>query len=488
MLDLIKKYKGDIIAVLLVVVISFLASIKFLGRDLWYDEAFTAVLVRQDWGTFWSIVYNDVHPPLYYILLKLFTSIFGFSYLSIRIFSFLPFALTLPFIYKFLSTQTYITRLSIFSAVALSPFFVGYATEVRMYSWLSLFVFLSVYYFYLGVYSVNKLVWNRSVLLSSLFFALSILTHYFGALLGLVYLYFLYNKFGHKKLLSNKKIIAKFAILPILGLTCIIPFVINQATRSYGGVMWIDEVSIWSLVNTLTNIFYGVNLGQSGNPQTFNSAYLPMSNLAIFAIIVFTLGLSYHKIIKDKFLKFLFISAAIPMSLVYILSWLNLVHLYVDRYFLPYLIFLFIFILLILYRTYKEDFVSLVVALYILALGGYYLTYTPDNHFQSLVKHCQQSQYKESQIVFDSPFHYTKGRYYIGDSVKLSSYSKDNGEYTWPIIKQDNIISKELLAKGDYYWIIEYKVDAPDMHLVENYKGWYIYKYNPIKSLQNQKN
>ena len=51
-----------------------LVSSAFLcvGSDIWYDEVFSLGLVRKPVGELISITARDVHPPLYYLILKLF--------------------------------------------------------------------------------------------------------------------------------------------------------------------------------------------------------------------------------------------------------------------------------------------------------------------------------------------------------------------------------------------------------------------------------
>lgn len=40
------------------------------GKDIWYDEAYTFGLIRHSYREICFITAADVHPPLYYILLK----------------------------------------------------------------------------------------------------------------------------------------------------------------------------------------------------------------------------------------------------------------------------------------------------------------------------------------------------------------------------------------------------------------------------------
>ena len=53
-------------------------------RSLWFDEAFSWRLIRFPWGEMLSRAAQDVHPPLYYAVLKLWTAVAGDSVVAMR--------------------------------------------------------------------------------------------------------------------------------------------------------------------------------------------------------------------------------------------------------------------------------------------------------------------------------------------------------------------------------------------------------------------
>lgn len=55
-------------------------------RDYWYDEAFTGILVKDSWSNMNQMIFDDVHPPLYYWLTKLWAANFDYSSAGIRSF------------------------------------------------------------------------------------------------------------------------------------------------------------------------------------------------------------------------------------------------------------------------------------------------------------------------------------------------------------------------------------------------------------------
>ena len=65
---------------------AFIMRLIGLDQSLWLDEATTAVAVQTH--SFWNIVTqfspSDFHPPLYYLVMKIWTGIFGYSEVALR--------------------------------------------------------------------------------------------------------------------------------------------------------------------------------------------------------------------------------------------------------------------------------------------------------------------------------------------------------------------------------------------------------------------
>ena len=70
---------------------SLLLSLRYLGRDLWFDEAFSVLAIVKPWPELLSFLGGDVHPPLYYMFLKAWGGIFGMSPEALRCMSLVAF-------------------------------------------------------------------------------------------------------------------------------------------------------------------------------------------------------------------------------------------------------------------------------------------------------------------------------------------------------------------------------------------------------------
>jgi len=120
----------------LILALAFLLRIYGLNQSLWLDEAISATVVKNhSYSYIWSVfVLSDTHPPLYYILLKFWSGIFGYWEIALR----------LPSVFFGLATVYFVYRITIefdkkaaFLAgllAATSGLLIYYSQEVRAYS------------------------------------------------------------------------------------------------------------------------------------------------------------------------------------------------------------------------------------------------------------------------------------------------------------------------------------------------------------------
>ena len=68
-----------------VLLVSFLIRIVSLNQSLWLDEATTALVARMDLSDFFTkFMPADFHPPLYYLVVNLWSRFFGYSEIALR--------------------------------------------------------------------------------------------------------------------------------------------------------------------------------------------------------------------------------------------------------------------------------------------------------------------------------------------------------------------------------------------------------------------
>ena len=292
--------------------------------SLWHDESFSALLVQYDFSEMIARIKMDVHPPMYYVILRLWTDIFPNSLFSLRMFSVLFSFLAIFGVYVLVNKAFKNVTLSLLASLlyALSYFQIQYAMEARMYS-IGTFLVIVSCYFLLKALEAKKMRWW---LIYAAAVSLGIYTHYFIAfwiISQAIYLVCFFRKELKFALLAYLLVLVSF--LPWLP-TFLKQF--SQVQETY----WIPAMNISSIPNT----FSKMTLGASLDPAKNWPVLILLTILIVIAVILFlkkTRG-------KEKWL--FFFSLIFPFFITAILSYKRSI--YIDRYF----IFGFPFYLLIL--------------------------------------------------------------------------------------------------------------------------------------------
>ncbi len=138
-------------------VLAFVLRLVAINQGLWLDEAIGAIAAKQ--YSFIDIVTvflrNDNHPPLYYLLLKAWASVFGFSDIALRLPTVILGSLSVVMVYKL--TKKYVPGAAVLAALftAASPFLIYYSQEVRMYM-PTVFLTLSAVFFFLDTFEDKR--------------------------------------------------------------------------------------------------------------------------------------------------------------------------------------------------------------------------------------------------------------------------------------------------------------------------------------------
>lgn len=149
------------------------------------DEYFTLALIKFPLKDIITITSNDVHPPLYYLILKLGVKTLDLLNIQYELIYVLKILSIIPYILILIVSSTKIKRqynwltagLFAFTLVTLSEFFINYLS-IRMYSWALLFLVMSFIYLKDVIVESDKKSW----ILFTVFTILGAYTHYFVAL------------------------------------------------------------------------------------------------------------------------------------------------------------------------------------------------------------------------------------------------------------------------------------------------------------------
>lgn len=134
--DMLSRARAFWILVVIIVVGIGVRSWQLPARSLWFDEAFSWRLIQFDVPELLTRAAHDVHPPLYYFLLKGWATVFGRSLLALRSLSVVFAGLTLGAVYLLTSTLGRSRGVGVVAAllVALAGFQIQFAWEARMYT------------------------------------------------------------------------------------------------------------------------------------------------------------------------------------------------------------------------------------------------------------------------------------------------------------------------------------------------------------------
>lgn len=265
---------------------------NFINRTFWYDEAYTIAMMKYSLSEIWKITAIDVHPPLYYFMLKLFTDVFGDSLFTMRIFSNLG-VMACYLLAIFPIRRLFGARISFtfILLMVLMPVNQYLGVEIRMYSWAMFFVLACSVYGYETFQKHTLLCYSKMT-----FFAIcAAYTHYY-ALIAIFSIFLILVIY----LLSKRRSIVKPILFGIILLLAYIPWIPVFTSQLYN-----VHQSFWVEIPTLKDIllflYYFFSPKEPSHPYTIFSIWAMSAALLVTLSLIFTaiiLVIRLH--IKDK--------------------------------------------------------------------------------------------------------------------------------------------------------------------------------------------
>ncbi len=243
------------------IIVSAVLQFSTIGwRHIWHDESFTAMLIDYDVAELLERAAIDVHPPLYYLLLKGWAELFGVSEAALRGFSavFMIGAVAVTFVLVRHLLGSLAARAGLITAT-IGAFIVRYGMEMRMYG-LAAFIGATATYLFVRLidHSLRRAWWIvYAILITALIY-----THYFASLLVVVHgLYLLLElrrqnpRTKWSKLLKSRPVI--YWVLSGLGAAVLflpwLPKFLDQASVVNNG-FWIEPVNFLTPFQTLSTM------------------------------------------------------------------------------------------------------------------------------------------------------------------------------------------------------------------------------------------
>ena len=334
---------------------------------LWFDEVFGVHAAELGWQNLFSFVAQDlIHPPLFYVFLKLWISAGGESLFWLRFFPVLFSIVALvPFYLLCRGLKlNYPTIALAFAFFAANGAIIKYAQEVRMYS---LLLCLSLFSLWLFVRFLNL---GKSFWILTIINVLLVYTHYFGWFVVL-------SEVAAILILQRIKI-RQILIMFGINLAAFAPwiFAVWQASRASSGleqnIGWMKKPNLFAIFQFVFDSIEPFYFQQSNiDPTSLFYISVPILLVIVAAEIFYladwrTLGETEK---RDFILLLIFIK--LPVLLAFAASWLLPYSVWGTRHliivFAPLSILLSIFINKISLQWVKTGFVSLIFLFFAVA-------------------------------------------------------------------------------------------------------------------------
>ena len=438
-----KKDKTLILNIIIIILGTIFISLGAFHTNIWFDESYSVAISNHSFSEIWNIGGNDVHPVFYYMMLKIVSLIFGNNILVFRLFSIVPIVilsiLGITHIRKDYGERTGI----IFSFLTLFlPIIAAYSSEIRMYTWVMLFVTITAIY-------ANRIYKNelsiKNWVIFALFSLLSAYTHYYGLMFAgiinvILFIYLLKNRKGKNK---DLKIFIIQAIVECLLYVPWLYYFIKQLT-SVGGGYWIKL----EFPDTLYNVLGIQYMGSLSNIFGF-----------CFAICLYIyLGFVIYRCKKERIsVKNARNSLLLYVLIVFIAFLISLKSPILYPRYLMTITGLLIFFIADIMAKEKSKYITIEICIIIFVTSLISNINIINNNYDNT--NMKQIEYLEENIKDDDIIVYSN----IGNGSVFAVYFKDNKQYFY---------------NGDHWNVEEaYKAYGPQMETVEDldflkdYKG-----------------
>ena len=151
-----KKINYKILYISIIILGTLFILISCFHSNMWFDESYSIAIAKHSFKEIWQIGSHDVHPVLYYVMIRIVMLITNNSIVCVRVFSCVPLILMSILGYSFIRKEFGNKAGLIFTFFSLFfPTLLTYAGEIRMYTWAMLFVTMMFVYAYKTMNNYN---------------------------------------------------------------------------------------------------------------------------------------------------------------------------------------------------------------------------------------------------------------------------------------------------------------------------------------------
>jgi hypothetical protein len=288
------------------------------NNAIWLDEAFSLAPVRHSWQNLLTIEAEDVHPPLFFLLEKCWSLVFGDSVFAMKFVSIIPTVLTMLIVSRFLKKEFPGVAAIVFLLCCTASYaIVHYSIEIRMYS-------LALFFVTMAALSAWYIITSGKAWFWALFLLCALgaaYTHYYAAavcVIGFLLIFAYVCKYDRPQIRAA----LCTALGAVVGYLPWLFIALRSFTRASGN-FWIKPLTFGEIASYAVLVF-----------NTGNNPLMVLGFLALF-VAVFIFALTRKNKTKTDFFSFCALSCIIILAAVGILIALFIRPLIAARYLFP---------------------------------------------------------------------------------------------------------------------------------------------------------
>lgn len=458
---------------------------KLTASSIWHDEGYTMWLLRFNPLEIIARDIRDVHPPGYYLISKIWVSVFGTSVFSIRFLSLL-FSVGIIYLVFAIVKRLFDERAAFWSAlfVALSPFMVRFGQEARMYGVVAFFTTLATYYLvkYIQEKRNITLLWYMLSIIAAIYnqyYAFFVITSHWVILAIATPGFF---KFKWVDSIKKKEGIwnpwwwtANMGVL--LAYLPWFPVAYKQVTR-VSGSYWIRPE--WITLRTIpNNILQFIAYSHFDAIYFWNKFIGPLTYWIVIGLLVgsgFWLFIRYKKVEDRAKIASLLVFGYLSMVLVFTLSKLR-TPVYQDRYFPFSAVALFAVwgVLVAAIKNNKARYALAGIFITALIVGNVIMHIDVNHQMKKMTNMVMMQSQPGDKYLSGELYTFLDGSYYMGyGNLKLLAEPVDGFGESSLFYKEQNeyvVNPSQLNNLGDRIWVIG-KTGDKDYYADKYWSGW----------------
>lgn len=385
-----------------------LSQMFLVGQSLRLDESQSIWQASHSITGVLRVVAQDVHVPLYHVLLHYWMLVFGNGVEAVRSLSLLFFVLTLPVAYC-LARMVMGRRWALVTVLLLatSPFLNWYANEARMYTLLLCVATLSQYYF--AKILRNNTGWKGYALTA----VIGVYSHYFFAFNLLAQA--LFYVFNHRAFVAGslKRFIAVGCAV-VLALVPWITYFLSQGAASNTRPLIKPPTSV-DFFNVYSQFLFGYH---SDAVNTILVSLWPLLVVVAFMIVK-------RNLVFGKHVGFLLTSAIVPVVVAFGLSFV-VSPFFLSRYMMPSVVALIIATVWLLSRYQKTVSYPLAFSLLLIFVAGFASQVTNldtpvREDYRQAAAYVSSKATSSDIVVLSSPFTVYPFEYYYDGRAQIKT-------------------------------------------------------------------